>query len=430
MKIRISLLIFVCFFSLSLSIAQSIPRDTIFKAINEDNIRYWESLLNYQQTTTNQSKNYVIKEVFNTLDDCDKVDLYIFMTRHKAKIPEDFYYPYSELFQNACICGKLNVVRLICDQQNRKLTMDVQDFLNACQSGNIELVQYLVKKNYPFKETDKLSRNAVMYSVKSGNLHLIKYLIEDLKIDPNELDKLNERPLSAALRLGDYKIIEYLFSKRHQDFEFEFIQELFKTVAYFNDVKSFLLLEKNLKLDPCTKDIFDRNIYHLAIRHCKIDTNFFNLLPTSPCMNDVDSLGENIAFKCTYDSVMFKYLYFKGVSYNIFNRNGNTPAAQTIHDLVSSLGDFEELTGNDLLSVQQDILGQIYCMAQKGVNANREDPIFYLFKMLPEKNRSVVLYFKSKGIALSTYTNKNGDRLLDYLRSLSKDKLIELIAQE
>jgi ankyrin repeat protein len=424
------MLIFLLLFSFKAN-TQRIPHDTIIKIVKFGKTEIFSKVLDYKSALTGQNKPEMLREIFFQLDTCEVIDFYVFLKKANYKIPvNSFSNPI--LFRYACMCGRLEVVKaLLADNKNlAKDFLTLDNFFAACQSGNLELVKYLVKIGSPYQKPNKFNESVIMAAVDGGSLAIVKYLVDELGLNPDQLDILDERPISVSIRHGMLQITQFLFNKRKVEYEEKFIQNLFRTSAYFNDAKTFEFLKENMKLDPCSKDIFAHNIYLDAVRHCGIDTNFFNILPNNPCMNDVDTLGENIAFKCSYDSVTFKFLLSKGVDYSIYNRNGYTPAAKFVNEMVSSVGVFEELTGSDLLSIQQDILNQIYCMAKMGVSANGEDPIFYLFRHLSDNNISITSYLLKANLISGSYQNKEGINLLKFLEDKGKLKLIRLIKGE
>jgi hypothetical protein len=423
-------LIFLLLFSFKAN-SQKIPYDTIIKIVKFNRTEFFSKVLDYKSALTGQNKPEMLREIFFQLDTCEVIDFYVFLKKANYKIPViSFSNPI--LFRYACMCGRLEVVKaLLTDNKNlAKDCLTLDNFFAACQSGNLELVKYLVNIDSPYQKSNKFNESAIMAAVDGGNLALVKYLIEELGLNPDQLDILDERPISVSVRHGMLDITKYLFGKKKVDYDEEFIQKLFRTAAFFNDSKTFEFLKENMKLNPCSKDIFAHNIYLDAVRYCGIDTNFFNILPNNPCMNDVDTLGENIAFKCSYDSVTFKFLLSKGVDYSIYNRDGYTPAAKFVNEMVSSVGVFEELTGSDLLSIQQDILNQIYCMTKMGVTANGENPIFYLFRYLSDNNISITSYLLKANLISGSYQNKEGTNLLKFLEDNGKLKLIRLIKGE
>ena len=67
------------------------------------------------------------------------------------------------------------------------------------------------------KEVDKKGRTALHLAVRSGNIHLIKFLLDIEKFDPNQTDNKGANAINTLLK-GDRilkanpKILEYLIS--------------------------------------------------------------------------------------------------------------------------------------------------------------------------------------------------------------------------
>lgn len=59
------------------------------------------------------------------------------------KVPKEFIFKYGEyFFKCACLCGKLNIVKIILNLYEPEVYCDIH---SACESGNFELVEFLLK---------------------------------------------------------------------------------------------------------------------------------------------------------------------------------------------------------------------------------------------------------------------------------------------
>ena len=84
----------------------------------------------------------------------------------------------------------------------------------ACQSGNAQLVMYLVD-DIKCDVTAKTSRGdtCVTYACISGNLSLIKLLVEQYKLDPLAVDKYGLSSLHASMERGHIHNMEWIANK-------------------------------------------------------------------------------------------------------------------------------------------------------------------------------------------------------------------------
>jgi len=80
----------------------------------------------------------------------------------------------------------------------------------ACRYGNVELLDYFVENNFVLE----IPGTYGLFHIASfsGELHVLKYLIEKLKRDPNPLT-VETTPLRFACKYQRYECIDYLFHK-------------------------------------------------------------------------------------------------------------------------------------------------------------------------------------------------------------------------
>ncbi len=77
----------------------------------------------------------------------------------------------------------------------------------AVRRGNLRILSYLLKKGSSFN--DDLLHVAVWH----GNLEVIKFLIDELKIDINARNKYGETPLHYAAKTNNEQLITYLLNR-------------------------------------------------------------------------------------------------------------------------------------------------------------------------------------------------------------------------
>lgn len=79
-----------------------------------------------------------------------------------------------------------------------------QEFLDACKSGNVQLVRQYLSRGANPRTSNGL---ALLCAVVSGNLDLVKFLLEECDLDPNSLDGA---PMRHAAAKGAIEIIQEL----------------------------------------------------------------------------------------------------------------------------------------------------------------------------------------------------------------------------
>lgn len=77
----------------------------------------------------------------------------------------------------------------------------------ACEGGDLYSVKLLIKSGADINKRDILGKTMLMYAVENENFDLIKYLIENLKVDINEKDDWGQNAIFYATKI---EIARYL----------------------------------------------------------------------------------------------------------------------------------------------------------------------------------------------------------------------------
>ncbi|XP_057763645.1 uncharacterized protein LOC130984960 [Salvia miltiorrhiza] len=93
-----------------------------------------------------------------------------------------------------------------------------QQFLNAAQTGNLDLLKKLAKQLDSGKGLaqtvvdvkDANQRGALHFAAREGQTEICKYLLEELKMDINTKDEDGDTPLTHAARQGHTALAKYL----------------------------------------------------------------------------------------------------------------------------------------------------------------------------------------------------------------------------
>lgn len=77
----------------------------------------------------------------------------------------------------------------------------------ACEGGDLYSVKLLIKSGADINKKDILGKTILMYAVENEHLDLIRYLVEDLKVDINEKDDWGQNAVFYATKI---QIARYL----------------------------------------------------------------------------------------------------------------------------------------------------------------------------------------------------------------------------
>lgn len=78
---------------------------------------------------------------------------------------------------------------------------------------DFEMIKFLLSLNPDLTITDYDGKNAIHYAAQTGNLPIIKYLLENKLIDINAADNSGKTPLMYAAKHGNYEIFNFLVEK-------------------------------------------------------------------------------------------------------------------------------------------------------------------------------------------------------------------------
>jgi ankyrin repeat protein len=137
---------------------------------------------------------------------------------------------------NAAESGNSDLVKYLV-QKGGEIGTDAVTY--AAKSGNLDLVEYLVEKG------GKVDGSAVTYAAETDNFNLIKYLVEK----GGEIDPVHAIP--RAIERGILHIIKYLVEKLEEQGG-EIFDHQVNTAASLGrlDIVKYLVEEKGLKMNP------------------------------------------------------------------------------------------------------------------------------------------------------------------------------------
>lgn len=87
-------------------------------------------------------------------------------------------------------------------------------FLVACENADIALARAMLSKGADPDTSNDMREGAVHLAVKSGDLAMLKFLIQELHLNPNQQDSFGRTPLHWAAHQGNIMMIEALLLAR------------------------------------------------------------------------------------------------------------------------------------------------------------------------------------------------------------------------
>ena len=125
----------------------------------------------------------------------------------------------------ACAEGELSIVQYLIEKQNveidakvynEKLQANIDVFQLACLLGHLDIVQYLCEERNFCDESQQekyeKSCSPLCIAAEAGKLDVVKYLVETVGLDINQMDGFGMRPLLSACK-SDLSVVKYLCEK-------------------------------------------------------------------------------------------------------------------------------------------------------------------------------------------------------------------------
>eukprot|EP01083_Nonionella_stella_P265562 899463_1 len=169
-----------------------------------------------------------------------------------------------------------------------------QSIISAADQGDLENVQYLVKRNSEcLKRTDSRGRNALHLAAMRGYLHIIQYLLAETKIDVTSTDRDGNTVLHWACIKGHRKIVDYLSTEtKIVDSTDNDGSNILLWAVRRGDLAITRHLITKIKIDVNFTNNFRQNALHLACigGHCRIVRY---LLAETEIVDSLDSDGNN-----------------------------------------------------------------------------------------------------------------------------------------
>ena len=135
----------------------------------------------------------------------------LFSIKGIQKIIHEIHLYYSS--QN----GDLPQVKYLIEETNidkdKQYCNGYTSIFSASEHGQVEVCEYLLSQGVSLKSTDNHGNSILHYAIRSCQLPIVKYLLENLGIDINITNDKNETPLHLSCEKGHEEISHYLISK-------------------------------------------------------------------------------------------------------------------------------------------------------------------------------------------------------------------------
>lgn len=121
----------------------------------------------------------------------------------------------ESIIDNAGMCGHDKTIRYLLKQGCPRRFDEI--LLRAARSGNLNLVRMLIEKegaNPHYKGTAHFT--PLMTAAQSGNLDVVCYLVETHKVNVNARSRLGDTALLLAARSGNVQMVRYLIQQQAQ----------------------------------------------------------------------------------------------------------------------------------------------------------------------------------------------------------------------
>lgn len=161
-----------------------------------------EEVINYFST---EAKN--IKNCFLYICCSDNLDLF---KKYFDPISDKHSIPSFEIIRLACFYGQKEIFKYVWNEGGGKYCTDfLKQFLDdACQSGNLELVQILILLGA------KPCSSSIMLAWGSGNIQLVEYITRMYEFDHELQENIWDRGFSSACLNGRINVVEMIMKTK------------------------------------------------------------------------------------------------------------------------------------------------------------------------------------------------------------------------
>ena len=128
--------------------------------------------------------------------------------------------------------------------------------MHACFSGKLKIVKYLGTKHSELINTvDENNNNGLHRASRQGNLEIVMYLIETLKMDPAVKGRYGRNSFINACNGGKLEIVKYLATKHP-----ELINSVDKNNnnEWLRNFRNFRIVQATIRHNSSTAEFFEK----------------------------------------------------------------------------------------------------------------------------------------------------------------------------
>ena len=120
---------------------------------------------------------------------------------------------------SAVFNGEITQVRFLIEVLYCNNSVEQGHFLlhTAAAYGHLNIVRYFIEDRKLNAATESMDKETPLHlAALNGHLHIVKYLVGTQQVDPTSLDNNNFSPLHNACRSGNIDVVKYLMSEIQQ----------------------------------------------------------------------------------------------------------------------------------------------------------------------------------------------------------------------
>ena len=120
---------------------------------------------------------------------------------------------------SAVFNGEITQVRFLIEVLYWNNSVEQGQFLLhiAAAYGHLNIVRYFIEDRKLNAATESMDKETPLHlAALNGHLHIVKYLVGTQQVDPTSLDNNNFSPLHNACRSGNIDVVKYLMSEIQQ----------------------------------------------------------------------------------------------------------------------------------------------------------------------------------------------------------------------
>ena len=214
-----------------------------------------------------------------------------------------------------------------------------QELHVACREGQMHIVRYLIENEHFDPNLKGYDGNSPLYyACTRGHLNIVKYLIEKANVNKDQVDNVGNTPFLEAVISGQLDIVKYLVEEAHVDKNATGFCA--RTALHYACTGTNLSLVKYLieeaQLDKNSKDLYGFMPIYFAIKNGILPIVQYLIEEAGVDKNSKNEEGDTLLhYSCQFEFLpIVKYLVDKNnVDVNTKNEFGCTP----LHFAASSL---------------------------------------------------------------------------------------------